>query len=100
MASRVLKSPLRSFAMSTPCMWLLVYWIVVLGLILRIYNAFLIPSTVVIRHVAGRVQVLAWRLCNVLPRNMAVRLNNRQAKTRSEEHTSELQSRPHLVCRL
>src|SRR5690554_6976368 len=25
---------------------------------------------------------------------------NRQLKNRSEEHTSELQSRPHLVCRL
>src|SRR5690554_7503915 len=27
-------------------------------------------------------------------------LYNNEAKTRSEEHTSELQSRPHLVCRL
>src|SRR3989442_11763413 len=27
-------------------------------------------------------------------------LNMRQLDTRSEEHTSELQSRPHLVCRL
>src|SRR5215813_15513112 len=26
--------------------------------------------------------------------------NRRSAKSRSEEHTSELQSRPHLVCRL
>src|SRR3989442_8548055 len=28
------------------------------------------------------------------------RLNKEFGKTRSEEHTSELQSRPHLVCRL
>src|SRR5690554_7318447 len=28
------------------------------------------------------------------------RLGNEQAVARSEEHTSELQSRPHLVCRL
>src|SRR3989442_5728842 len=27
-------------------------------------------------------------------------LGDRQVKKRSEEHTSELQSRPHLVCRL
>src|SRR3989442_6431782 len=27
-------------------------------------------------------------------------VDNSQSQTRSEEHTSELQSRPHLVCRL
>src|SRR5690554_7604799 len=30
-------------------------------------------------------------------RNLAQNLNSRAVKTRSEEHTSELQSRPHLV---
>src|SRR3989442_4509476 len=30
----------------------------------------------------------------------AVRLSSRWDSIRSEEHTSELQSRPHLVCRL
>src|SRR5690554_7657820 len=30
----------------------------------------------------------------------ALRINEKITPTRSEEHTSELQSRPHLVCRL
>src|SRR3989442_6915430 len=33
-------------------------------------------------------------------RNLSLPRNEHQLATRSEEHTSELQSRPHLVCRL
>src|SRR5690554_6875617 len=33
-------------------------------------------------------------------RQKVIRATQNQARTRSEEHTSELQSRPHLVCRL
>src|SRR3989442_3083783 len=32
--------------------------------------------------------------------NLALSHDQRDARERSEEHTSELQSRPHLVCRL
>src|SRR5690554_7403018 len=35
-----------------------------------------------------------------LSRRMTSRARAQQHTTRSEEHTSELQSRPHLVCRL
>src|SRR5690554_7248780 len=31
---------------------------------------------------------------------IAIHRNDKELKFRSEEHTSELQSRPHLVCRL
>src|SRR5690554_7547040 len=37
---------------------------------------------------------------NVIEQNLDKGLSNFQENTRSEEHTSELQSRPHLVCRL
>src|SRR5690554_7404414 len=33
-------------------------------------------------------------------RQVLAQLRDRLIRTRSEEHTSELQSRPHLVCRL
>src|SRR5690554_7720554 len=36
----------------------------------------------------------------LLPNQVHMRFNGRWRKQRSEEHTSELQSRPHLVCRL
>src|SRR3712207_7994118 len=35
-----------------------------------------------------------------MPRLLAVAINNRSPGSRSEEHTSELQSRQYLVCRL
>src|SRR5579872_659641 len=35
-----------------------------------------------------------------LPDQSVASLSSRPKRTRSEEHTSELQSRPHLVCRL
>src|SRR5690554_6977642 len=37
---------------------------------------------------------------SMLRRKVAERLVAVKSETRSEEHTSELQSRPHLVCRL
>src|SRR5437870_10637203 len=39
------------------------------------------------------------RCCSVLPHAVAAR-RHRMRQDRSEEHTSELQSRGHLVCRL
>src|SRR3989442_4881282 len=36
----------------------------------------------------------------VLEQRLRVPVRDRQHRDRSEEHTSELQSRPHLVCRL
>src|SRR3989442_11296580 len=40
------------------------------------------------------------RSAGARPNNTPVTSEIRRVKTRSEEHTSELQSRPHLVCRL
>src|SRR3989442_7444842 len=45
----------------------------------------------------------AHRLCRRDPRALPVRRDapeRQRGRLRSEEHTSELQSRPHLVCRL
>src|SRR3989442_11958552 len=46
----------------------------------------------------------SWRLCERLAANSSYLNRSLQRKcfpwARSEEHTSELQSRPHLVCRL
>src|SRR5436305_10798968 len=50
-------------------------------------------SMIAVNGAAGdpnRAGVWAWHRC----------LKPRSAPSRSEEHTSELQSRPHLVCRL
>src|SRR3989442_7294309 len=41
-----------------------------------------------------------WRYAEVLPGGPPVSLGEGMTPLRSEEHTSELQSRPHLVCRL
>src|SRR3989442_6836724 len=62
----------------------------------------LFPYTTLFRSAARRLE----RLLEVLHRAHRLRLHRgRQvellvAMRRSEEHTSELQSRPHLVCRL
>src|SRR5436305_7386567 len=57
----------------------------------------------------ARLHVLRWiKPGNVLSENLLGRVpldalgpgDSRTAHFRSEEHTSELQSRPHLVCRL
>src|SRR3989442_2263911 len=55
-----------------------------------------------------RTSAVCWRRLNrtprrwLSPRNLMKSCGRRssQMKKRSEEHTSELQSRPHLVCRL
>src|SRR5690554_7502596 len=44
-----------------------------------------------------RQTIQAYSLCNL---SMSKRKLTRRQAWRSEEHTSELQSRPHLVCRL
>src|SRR5690554_7753369 len=63
---------------------------------------------------AGSVAVMAWRPSSVVtlagthlaaeypvgPGGIGEDDGNHEEHARSEEHTSELQSRPHLVCRL
>src|SRR5690554_7720614 len=49
-------------------------------------------------YLMGPVKVIT-RTKEYLSEEYKVRVTNRQ-NMRSEEHTSELQSRPHLVCRL
>src|SRR5690554_7529323 len=55
-------------------------------------------------YYSTRLTTLACRLHgdprNKKPRRLDLVSNLRGAVQRSEEHTSELQSRPHLVCRL
>src|SRR6266498_3658819 len=49
----------------------------------------------------GRVRLTSGRLHDLLQTpSPATTQANLVSQTRSEEHTSELQSRPHLVCRL
>src|SRR5579872_5580477 len=52
---------------------------------------------------AGLRPVAALNCLNLVGRDQAhnpIALGDEKTMTRSEEHTSELQSRPHLVCRL
>src|SRR3989442_5267114 len=56
------------------------------------------------RHVQERIEP-EWIVLETLARDHDIERAGRQRKVlagnhRSEEHTSELQSRPHLVCRL
>src|SRR2546422_6306313 len=67
----------------------------------------LFPYTTLFRSNRGPCQslgqwVLRWRSFRVLGggRNRAEAFHRPEGKNRSEEHTSELQSRLHLVCRL
>src|SRR5205809_5202886 len=61
-----------------------------------------------LERLAGRVRLsptdVAWGIHDVVNENMAsaarVHIAERGRDPRSEEHTSELQSRLHLVCRL
>src|SRR3989442_8892978 len=58
----------------------------------------LFPYTTLFRsHVAARV---VDRTLNVIYRADRLQRAKHAKRHRSEEHTSELQSRPHLVCRL
>src|SRR3712207_8545130 len=52
------------------------------------------------RVVADRLVAAEGRLEDPLPHRQAGQLVLQRADSRSEEHTSELQSRPYLVCRL
>src|SRR3989442_6730223 len=57
------------------------------------------------RHRADRVRVHAFartvrRDAPAPPRRVSAYRSSERMNPRSEEHTSELQSRPHLVCRL
>src|SRR5690554_7350884 len=49
---------------------------------------------------AAAVGALAWRFGNGIEAAVILGVVLAFSSTRSEEHTSELQSRPHLVCRL
>src|SRR5690554_7260962 len=83
----------------------------------------LFPYTTLFRSIAKGQKINGFRKGKPLPANVAKRMFGKQARleavyqqmqqaffeaiqkeevklARSEEHTSELQSRPHLVCRL
>src|SRR3989442_5288596 len=55
------------------------------------------PETVVAWHRAAFRLFWTWKLRCGKPGRPVI---SREVRDRSEEHTSELQSRPHLVCRL
>src|SRR5690554_7546813 len=55
-------------------------------------------ASLLITQVNTLPELLAWRFVQALGGGATV--VNSAAIVRSEEHTSELQSRPHLVCRL
>src|SRR2546429_6889667 len=57
----------------------------------------LFPYTTLFR---SRVPIHKRAIGIFLPRPHVKRIKRREAEARSEEHTSELQSRLHLVCRL
>src|SRR2546422_8354226 len=59
----------------------------------------LFPYTTLFRSVLARVHVDRHERLGVVDDDVAARLEP-DASPRSEEHTSELQSRLHLVCRL
>src|SRR3989442_2618071 len=63
----------------------------------------LFPYTTLFRS-SNRSSAEAWRLLHLLLRWVepmpTPAKRRRMTRLRSEEHTSELQSRPHLVCRL
>src|SRR3989442_11541347 len=56
------------------------------------------PNVVPVSMVIGKRYSCSRTLCVAVSRRTRVTCN--RAESRSEEHTSELQSRPHLVCRL
>src|SRR3989442_7980279 len=58
----------------------------------------LFPYTTLFRSLSRRQRLPAWSIPWPPRRKSCVALD--PASGRSEEHTSELQSRPHLVCRL
>src|SRR3989442_4754050 len=57
----------------------------------------LFPYTTLFRSLCATASAASRRPCEALPSR---RRHGPPSSRRSEEHTSELQSRPHLVCRL
>src|SRR2546429_6023838 len=60
----------------------------------------LFPYTTLFRSALAREQRHAAHLAQVHAHGIVVAHGLRRSRARSEEHTSELQSRLHLVCRL
>src|SRR5690554_7499359 len=59
-----------------------------------------IPTINVSNEVASAITFIANSLALGVSNNAIIPTTGRKIAKRSEEHTSELQSRPHLVCRL
>src|SRR3989442_9501405 len=60
----------------------------------------LFPYTTLFRSLAARLYSERTGVAGPRPQPDCAYLHTERRKRRSEEHTSELQSRPHLVCRL
>src|SRR5258708_30823821 len=60
----------------------------------------LFPYTTLFRSDRDQTGVLVWQGANQKTRILAGSANYESSQKRSEEHTSELQSPDHLVCRL
>src|SRR2546422_2880772 len=63
----------------------------------------LFPYTTLFRSRSGRCSCVALSACAPVTHSATISTSGsseRRERTRSEEHTSELQSRLHLVCRL
>src|SRR5436309_11469979 len=58
----------------------------------------LFPYTTLFRSMLPRIE--EWIASSLLPSLVELRRTSRSSSERSEEHTSELQSRENLVCRL
>src|SRR5687768_17949055 len=57
-------------------------------------------AAVRVKLLAVSVQSVPWNRRWIVPSALTTEMANTKRVTRSEEHTSELQSRLHLVCRL
>src|SRR5258708_8344535 len=60
----------------------------------------LFPYTTLFRSIRGRLATARRRSCVPRAAHPAGRTGTQDRRSRSEEHTSELQSPDHLVCRL
>src|SRR2546429_2919041 len=75
--------------------WCAVFFFFFFLMIRRPPRSTLFPYTTLFRSVFA-----AWRSCRACWRTSSWSRSRSQVRARSEEHTSELQSRLHLVCRL